>query len=78
MISSWVVVIYWYLILIFNLKFQIFFLLQEKAIGNQNILANVIRVKKSDSEVLEALACDSFVVKSAKPGKKMILRIFNF
>ena len=41
-------------------------------------MANVIRVKKSDSEVLEALACDSFVVKSAKPGKIIIWIILNF
>ena len=29
-------------------------------------MANKIQVKKSDSEVLEALACDSFVVKASK------------
>ena len=37
-------------------------------IGKQNVLANVIRVKKTDFEVLEALACDSFIVKSNKKG----------
>ena len=39
---------------------------QELVSGKNNVVANVIRIKRSDFEVLEALACDSFIVRKDK------------